>query len=990
MKTRHNPMMRVLLTASVLALVNAPHGLAQNGGFESPPVEPAESLGLLHVRDGYRVELMAAEPLVQDPVAITWGADGRLWVAEMADYPLGLDGQGQPGGRIRWLQDSTGDGKYDKSVLFAEGLRFPNGVMPWEDGVFVTAAPQILFLRDTDGDGVADSREVVFEGFQEDNQQLRVNGLRWGLTNHIYCASGANRPTRGTDTRIQALRTGETIELGSRDLRFDPFTGKLEPQSGPTQFGRNRDDWGNWFGTMNSYPLWHYVLEDRYMRRNPSFAPPDSRQQLIMPRNPRVYPAKTPEKRYFSFQHSGHYTSACSGMVYRDNLLFGRDDRQHAFTCEPFHNLVQHNVLTDAGTSFAAHRDDGEPAIDFFASKDRWCRPVMVRTGPEGALWVVDMYRYVIEHPQFLNDVGKAELEPHYRAGYDRGRIYRIVPDDEKPRLFEPLHIQTTTELVSQLESPNGPTRDLVQQLLIIRQDKSAIPLLERLVKQSRQPLARLHAACTLEGLDALSDKLLQELLTDEHAGIRRHAIRLAEKPGANAPALRQAVRQMADDPDAKVRLQLACTVGEWPDSEAASVLGRLAIRDCADPFATAAIISSLTKDSIASVLKAVLAERVNPDAGLLAGRLLTLSATMGNDDAIVNSLVGFLAPEDQATRSWQYGTVASVLDALDHRGKSLSDVTADYGDRGDLIVRRVAALSDHARRAALDTIASGSERRIAIRLMARDKSSVTDDIQALGDLLHPQTSAEVQLATVNHLGTLSEPQVADILLDRWSSHGPRVRAAILGVLPTNSRWLSTLLDAIAEKRVVASDIDAASRQTLLLIGDRTQRARTAQLLANTLDPDRKRVVEEHLESANISGDAVRGRALFRKHCATCHKLDGVGNDIGPNLVSVTDKRPASLLTSILNPSAAVDSKHVMYIALTVSGKTYSGILSAESANSITLTTQENKQQVILRQDLEELRSTGKSLMPDGFEKQLKSQDLADVITYVAGPHQES
>ena len=211
----------------------------------------------------------------------------------------------------------------------------------------------------------------------------------------------------------------------------------------------------------------------------------------------------------------------------------------------------------------------------------------------------------------------------------------------------------------------------------------------------------------------------------------------------------------------------------------------------------------------------------------------------------------------------------------------------------------------------------------------------------------------------------------------------------MLGALLTNPDWVTTLLEAIAKKHVVASDIDAGSRQSLLVIGSREQRARTAGLLNETLDADRRQIVDEHRAVRELTGDAIHGKTLFGKHCATCHRLDGIGKDVGPNLVSITDKRSVSLLTSILNPGAAVDAKHVMYIAWTLSGKTYSGILTTESANSITLTTQENKQHTVLRRDLDELQSTGKSLMPDGFEKQLDDQDLADVIAYVAGPHQQ-
>ncbi len=275
--------------------------------IKSPPqpknVEAA--IQSIHVPNGYKVELVAAEPLVQDPVAIDWGADGKLWVVEMADYPLGMDGKGQPGGRVRFLEDTNSDGKYDQSTLFAEGLNFPTGVLVWGNGILVTAAPQIVYLEDTSGDGKADVQRPLYSGFLEGNQQLRVNGLRWGLDNWVYCASGSHHGGYGKDSKIKSLLTGVEHRVGSRDFRLRPDQGLMDPQSGPSQYGRSRDDWGNWFGVQNSHPLWHYVLADQYIRRNSHYAPPDPKHQVVTPANPPVYPASKLQKRYHSFSQSG-------------------------------------------------------------------------------------------------------------------------------------------------------------------------------------------------------------------------------------------------------------------------------------------------------------------------------------------------------------------------------------------------------------------------------------------------------------------------------------------------------------------------------------------------------------------------------------------------------------------------------------------------------------------------------------------------------------
>lgn len=509
---------------------------AASAPMESPPSSPEETIKQCHVRDGYSIELVAAEPLVMDPVAVDWGADGSVWVAEMADYPYGVEG----GGRVARLLDTNGDGILDKRQDFLNALSFPAGVMSWGKGVIIAAAPDILYAEDRDGDGYAEHREVWFSGFMEGNQQLRVNGLRLGLDGWIYCANGGHHAGFGTQTVITSHKTGKQINLGSRDFRFKP-DGSFEPESGPSQFGRVRDDFDNWFGVQNALPLWHYVLPDRYLRRNPDIAAPDPRQQLRGHMAP-LFPAKQTQKRFHGFDHVGRYTSACGISIYRDELLFPRVDGETiAFTCAPFHNTVQRHILKPDGFTFSAERaEDGD--IDFFASRDRWCRPVMSRTAPDGSVWIVDMYRYMIEHPDWLPPEGKDELRPHYRAGDDRGRIYRIFPNGKKPAAFAGITNQEPT-------NPNGIIRDL-----LLREGKS-----------------RVYS------------------LTDAEPGARALALRALE----STPEPPASVYAMSDDPSGHVLIQLAFSLGEWKSEAAGNCLAKLAIAHGSDPFFRAAVLSS-------------------------------------------------------------------------------------------------------------------------------------------------------------------------------------------------------------------------------------------------------------------------------------------------------------------------------------------------------------------------------------------------------------
>jgi putative membrane-bound dehydrogenase-like protein len=951
---------------------------------ESQPVEPADALALIHVPEGFEVELVVAEPDVIDPVAFTWGADGRLWVAEMSDYPSGMDGEGKAGGRVRWLEDTNGDGRFDRSVVFAEGLSYPTGILPWKKGVLVTAAPLILYLEDTDGDGMADVKEVLFEGFHEGNQQLRVNGLIRGLDNWIYCASGSHNQNYGASTRIKSLKTGKEMVLGSRDFRFNPETGELDPQSGPSQFGRNRDDWGNWFGEMNSYPMWHYVLQDHYIRRNPHVASPDPRKQLVLPRNPKVYPYKELQKRFHNFQETGRFTSACGGMVYRDTLLFPESDSDtiDIFTCEPFGNLVQHNRSLPDGVSFTVSQDgpvELEDGVDFFASKDRWSRPVMARTGPDGALWIADMYRYMIEHPQWLPKEAQDEMRPFYRLGDDRGRIYRVYRKGQKLPPVPNLEKLTTRELVSALESSNGWQRDTAQALLVDRKDNAVVPELRKMARASKQPLARLHALYSLQGMGALNAAILISATTDPSPGVRRHVVGLSEPWANDHLDLRNALLTMVDDDDAKVRMQLACSLGEWSGEAVAAALGRLAFADASDPFMAAAIISSVNRINLEGVVRSLLAERTTANqGGELLGPLLALAVALDNRGATMNALEAVLKHGEDP--EWQYVTVARLLDALDRPGTGKQR----QSNLGEDVMIRVQALLASARQSLSEGQTLTGQRKAAIRLMAREEDTRAADIQALGSLLGSNTPVDIQTATVSYLGSLSDPQVPEVLMVGWSNYTPSIRSEVLHVMTTRSEWLTSLLDNIEKGIVAIAELDAGIRQLLITHSDNKIQSRAKELMP-TANVNRLRVVQQFQPALQLKGDKERGKVVFRNVCFACHQIDGVGSEIGPNLASLTDRSPASLLSGILDPNAAVEGKYSSYVATLKDGRAFLGILVSETGANITIKDLANQEHVILRSELASLTNTGRSLMPDGLETSLTQQNLADLIAYVAG-----
>lgn len=597
-------------------------------GFDVPPPKsPEDSLSSIRVRPGFKVELVAAEPLVVDPIAFEWDAKGRLWVVEMRDYPLGMDGNGKPGGVVKLLEDTNGDGRYDKATPFLEDLPCPTGVMPWRNGVLVSAAPDILYAEDTDGDGRADVRRVLFTGFTLGNQQHRINGFEWGLDGWIY---GANGDSGGI---VKSLITGAEVNISGRDFRFRPDTGEFETESGATQYGRRRDDWGNWFGNNNSNWIWHYTLPERYLRRNPKLAVKTTRKNLATYENAtRVFAISEQPTRFNQPQSLGHVTSACSPSLYRDDL-FGAGFDGSVFICEPVHNAVHREVLFPDGATFTSRRAEDERDSEFLASSDVWFRPAMVKTGPDGALYIADMYRFVLEHPEWIAPETQTRLD--LRAGEDKGRIYRVFPTENPARPIADLSKLDTAGLVAALDSPNGWQRDTAQRLLFERGALADAASLEKLVREAKSPKVRLQALATLDVLNVARPEVVIAALRDHDGAVRANALRVSERLANKSDALLDAVLALEDDTAVTVRRQLAFTLGEWKTPRAESVLDRLAKRDGRDPLMRVAILSSVSTDS---PLMAILRDDIGKPSTGRVQQAPTVTATSPDRAKVIGS----------------------------------------------------------------------------------------------------------------------------------------------------------------------------------------------------------------------------------------------------------------------------------------------------------------------------------------------------------------
>lgn len=934
---------------------------------EMPPSKsPDEALRAFKTRPGLRIDLVASEPLVESPVTVDFGADGRLWVCEMRDYPAGIDGNWKPGGVVKVLEDTDRDGRYDKGTVFLDGLPFPTGVMAWRNGVLICAAPEIIYAEDTDGDGKADLRRVLFKGFATENYQARVNGLSYNLDNWVY---GANGLIGGM---IRGTATGRDVNIGGRDFRIDPDSGVMEPASGLTQQGRVHDDWGNQFGGNNSALIQHYPMPDHYASRNPWVASPSP--SVYAPRDPdssRLFPASLTATRYNHPESANQVTSACGIGIYRDDLL-GPGFKGNAFICEPVHNLIRREILEPDGATFAGHKPADEGETEFFASTDPWFRPVQARAGPDGALWIVDMHRFVIEHPRWISPDRLATLD--VRAGADKGRIYRLYPEGQKFRAVAKVDSLPTPELAAALDNPSGTVRDNVQRLIAHRGDKAAVPVLAALARSASRPETRAQALGALDALKAVEPALLMASFRDPHPGVRRQAVRLSEPWIGKNQDLGNSIVALVADPEVTVRYQVALSLGGWNDPAAGRALGEIAVRDANDPWVRAAVLSSSVErssDVLSAVLSARLAKGKRPAPELVEPLIATLTGK-GERPAIIKVLeeIGRSGGVSEAQAVWKIGAIARLLDSS--RDGSLVKVSA--------VKQLIAA----ARRLVREPSAAPADRASALRLLGRDPEDRAADLALIADRLDPAEPAEVQSASVRALARLDDRAGAEAMIGRWSRLGPMVRAAVLDALTARPTFVDLLLGALETKRIAPGAIDAAHRQSLLKTGGEASGGRAAKIFGAQGIGTREAVLAANRGAKLRGGVAARGKAVFGRICAACHQFGGQGHELGPDLAALTDTTPDALVTAILDPNREVDARYASYSAALKDGRIVTGLIGSETANAIALKRQEGQTDVILRADLEELKTDGRSLMPEGMENDLKPNELADLVAYLA------
>ncbi len=967
------------------------------------PIEPKDALSTFQIKDGFDIELVASEPMVMDPMALEFDEKGRLYVVEMRYYPF-IDTTSEKIGRIKLLQDTDGDGVFDKSTVFADNLRFPTALINYKGGIFVANTPDLLYLKDTDGDGVADINKKVLSGFGSKGRpaffvQQMPNSFRWGLDNRIHGVTSGN----GGYMELSEGNQKVMAELSGHDFSFDPNSFQMTKESGGMQHGMSFDDWGRKYITRQSSHIENVMYDNNYAERNPSFIMPRSHVSIASDGgSAEVYRTSgyepwrelrtkwtvegllvRDENMNLQWQKpggdrpvwqggvgydGGSYITSSSGITIYKGNAWPSKYRGSSFIGEPSGNLVHHDSIFNkpTGVGMVAARPNDEQDAEFLTSSDNWFRPVQFANAPDGNLFIADMYREIIDLPSGVPDAIQQYV--NLQSGNDRGRIYRIVKKGSTQHSTVDLSTMSIKELVSTLDHDNGWHQSTASRLIFERQDEMAIPLLKKLLRDSKKPVTRMRVLYALSGLNALAMSEILEGLNDDHPQVRRHTIKLAETVGVEKASIKNKLLSMSNDPDIEVRYQLAFTLGEMNTKEKIHTLKKILLQNSDDEWIQSAILSSLNTHATDFFNSIILDEKINSAEGIddFLSKLTLLIGTQ--DDAVaINQAIKGINGIPNISRKFEM--LSALGEGLERSNSKILFNEKPVYKQAFMEAKRI-----------IESEANQKEEKLkAIYFLGLGVEAET--VPVLIKLLEPDVLSEYSLAAIKTLGNFKNLDVAEKVTDLWSVMTPAIRIQVVDFLLARPQRTKLLLEGI-ESKMISPKLLSASQIKYLHDHTDEEINQSANLLIPKVNEERQSIINEYGVVLNLKGDLLRGSEIFKTKCATCHKIDTIGNTIGPNLATL-GSRKAKLLVDILDPNRDVAPDHLLHTVKTKDGDAYVGIISSESSNSFTIRQSNGSEKELMRSNIIDVAISEYSLMPEGLEVDMSHQDMADLLEFI-------
>ena len=901
------------------------------------------------------ISLIASEPDIISPVDMCWGPDGSLYVVEMTGYPV-IENQGA----IKLLTDVDGDGYYELKSVYAENLNFPAGIMYYNGGILVADAPDILYLKDSDNDGKADVREVFITGFNEGNQQYRANSLHWGLDNHIYGASGRG----GGNIRFE--NNSSTVSIDSRDFRIDPLTAIIESVSGMSQFGLTHDNWGNRFISYNHRFARQVILEEEHLLRNPSLTADAVFDTSQSEHDRKVWTLLSGLKR-FNQDPIGYFTSLSGLTAYRGNLL-GPKYEGSLFAGESVQAAVIHRNMVREGIVFKAM--NMEENTEFLASNDDWFHPVNFSNGPDGALYVVDFYRKLVEHPEWAHDDKQEGVD--WNEGQNHGRIWRIAKKTspmDAGRLKPDMENKSLELLVAQFEESSGWRRDMAQQILVNGQMTSAISYLEAILN-SENPLARLHGYWTLDGLNLLTQTHIENALSDEIEEVVIQGIKLWNKNKSIGQPLLPLISKLALDESAAVRFHAILSLGDQNNVLVKQVLIKSA-KKYKDRWTRIALLGSVfnwSEDFAIELLKEENSAETckSSDVKFFQELGLMMAHMAENGTNSIPAEIGL----DDSTYCAKWALLAGYMKRIKELGKPLPELPALWYQN------------------ALKNIENATDVLLVENSILLMQYSENRNHQA--KILRLVTTSEdkhIQRMGIESLSHLEDEEIIGQLYSSISGFNPEMRKVLISSAQnsiTASQWL---LKIIESNRVDTMEVPEELRYALLNHSDEELKKKSEELLSNSVDTDREAVIQHYLSQIREhTPNTSAGADIFKTNCTVCHAVKGKGGILGPDLTTIGNRTDEMLLISILDPSRMVSYELKLEVITTKSGKVYSGTIAAETDASVTIKQPNGEENTILKTNIVDRTITNQSIMPEGYERIIDEKSMVDLLSFLRNP----